>query len=351
MNRPLFATFIACLCTLSPSFAAVSNPSTGKSSLTVNNRVLAKVNGKAITLVDVVKKMDMLLYRHQPELLQLPEMRTQFYLTNWKPVLSDMIDRDLIMQEAEELKLPMSAGDVRQELEEVFGPQVMINLENAGLTFDEVWEMVRSDIIIRRMLTLRVNMPIMAKITPDEIRKSYDDYLKDASQRRQYTYRMISFKSEDAKKAEQVAAKTQPLLQSGELSLGGLEDQLKAKGLLLEGVTLSVSPVFMQGQEEILESIQNILKVLPQGSYSEPTLQQSRSEKAPLVRIYFLQEKATAQPASFDELQLELKESIARERQERDTHLYFQKLRKHFDVQLEDIQKDLPPNFAPFTAN
>src|ERR1700730_13068687 len=70
--------------------------------IVVNNRILAKVNGKEISVFDVMKKMDMLFYRQFPEYTSSMQARFQFYQVSWKRVLQDLIDKELIMADAEE---------------------------------------------------------------------------------------------------------------------------------------------------------------------------------------------------------------------------------------------------------
>src|SRR5262245_8170025 len=94
----------------------------------INNRILAKVNGKAISAFDVMKKMDMLFYRQYPEYTAIPQARLQFYQVSWKRVLQELIDKELILADAEESKLQVSAGDIRQEMELLLGPNIHSSL-------------------------------------------------------------------------------------------------------------------------------------------------------------------------------------------------------------------------------
>ena len=146
--KKLLSIFVALVlsCTLySDSFQEA------KKRIGINNRVLASVNGNVISVIDVKKKMDMIMYQSYPQYLGVAEARYEFYNSHWKEVLSDLIDRELMIADSEEKGFPISSGDVREELEEIFGPDVMFNLDNAGLTLDEAWQMVKADIIIRRM--------------------------------------------------------------------------------------------------------------------------------------------------------------------------------------------------------
>ncbi|MGA8165085.1 MAG: hypothetical protein WB791_08700, partial [Waddliaceae bacterium] len=83
----------------------------------INNRILSQVNGKAISIVDVMKKMDLLFYRQFPQYSSSVEARFQFYEINWRHVWEDLVDKELILAEAAENKIGMTNGDIRQEME------------------------------------------------------------------------------------------------------------------------------------------------------------------------------------------------------------------------------------------
>ena len=316
--------------------------------LILNNRVLAKVNGKAITVVDVTKKMDMILLRQYPEEFASHQVRYQFYQANWQRMLSDLIDRELVVLASEELNWPVPTGDIRQELEEIFGPNVRLNLETAGLTYDEVWQMLRSDILIRRMLSLQVNARVLAEITPQKVQAAYDDYVKNSSLHEEYSYRMLSFKSHDSSQAMEVAQVAHMLLSQEKLFIDKLQDALQAKGLLTESVKMTLSSTFTQKQDVLVQAVKETLASLEVGSISKPLEQRSRVEGAPIVRIYFLEGKKGTEPATFAELEPKIKDEMIKNRLAEETGNYFARLRKHFDVRLEEIEKELPANFTPY---
>src|SRR5665647_380424 len=74
----------------------------------VNNRVLAKVNGKAISVIDVMKKMDVLFFRQFPQYTSSVPARFQYYQANWKNVVKDIVDKELILADAAENTLPVT---------------------------------------------------------------------------------------------------------------------------------------------------------------------------------------------------------------------------------------------------
>ena len=86
---------LALLLSLSPLVvhANLPYPMTEESEeLIVNNRILANVHGKAFSVLDVMKQMDVFLKRHYPQYLASKPARCQYYMENWKNTLNEMIN-------------------------------------------------------------------------------------------------------------------------------------------------------------------------------------------------------------------------------------------------------------------
>lgn len=316
--------------------------------VTVNNRVLASINGKVISVIDVMKKMDMILYQNYPQYLDIPEARYDYYTKNWKEVLKDLIDRELIIADAEEKNFPVSSGDVREELEEIFGPEVMINLDNTGLTLDEAWQMVKSEILIRRMMYYQVRMRIYQQITPNEVRKAYDELIRTRGLQQECVWQCLTIKSGDTKLAVEHAEKIQELLSKEKISLEGLQNELEARKMSHPQVQIISSQLFRQKQSELSSSLQELLLSMQAGSYSKPQLQTTRSEKNPVVRIYYVQEITAEKIPSLQELEPKIREDITQKMVAERTQSYLAELRRHYHISKEQIDKELPENFQPF---
>ena len=84
--------------------------------LVVNNRILAKVNDKTISVLDVMKKMDVFLTRYYPHLSDSTTARYQYFSSQWKDVLSQMIDNELMLADAEKLELKVTDAEVRETI-------------------------------------------------------------------------------------------------------------------------------------------------------------------------------------------------------------------------------------------
>jgi len=89
--------------------------------LTINNHPLAKINGKVLSLIDVVKKMDLFLYEYDPNMKLSVAERAQFYSSRWNETLEELICNELMLLDAEQKKIEVSDGEVREELENRVG--------------------------------------------------------------------------------------------------------------------------------------------------------------------------------------------------------------------------------------
>jgi len=319
---------------LATSFLAADD----SSQITINNRVLAQVNGKAITVMDVTKKMDMMLLRNHPENELKAPFRLSFYRTNWRNVLLEMVDRELVLQAAEDFGVPVSSGDVRQELETIFGPNVLVSLEKMGLSWDEAWNLIRSEIIARRMLMWQVSSRVEAEVTPGEVRAAYERYLQGEKSGKQYSYRMITFRGEAPDAALAHAKEAHELLSKQNLPIDQLKDKFPDS---------AVSDLMIQQHDEIAVPIREILTTLAQASFSIPQLQKTR-DNTPVARIYFLQEMTELTPKSFAEMENSLREELLNERYAGASQKYFTNLRKQYNIKTDEIAAACPRDFEPY---
>ena len=108
-----FSLFSFIFLLFSPLFL-IAAPITGHSEpkISINNRILARVNGKPLTTYDLVKKMDLAFYKQYPQYASSNMARFQFYQQGWSYVLDDLITEELILADAKESHIEVSAGDL-----------------------------------------------------------------------------------------------------------------------------------------------------------------------------------------------------------------------------------------------
>lgn len=313
------------------------------SQIIVNNRILANVNGKAISVVDLMKKMDLIYYREFPQYAYSPAARFQFYETNWQHVLNELIDKELIVADAEEAKVPMSAGDVRQEMERLFGPNIIGNLDNIGMTFDEAQKIVHGDLLIQRMLFVRVNAKAMRNVTPKDVRNYYETYAKENVHPPEWTYQVITIRNKDKTAGAETANLAYHYVVNENVPLSELADKIQQNTSVGKGSQLSISEEYKHHENEISEAFKESLKQLSPENYSQPVSQTSRSDKSTVFRVFYLKGYVPEGAPTYAEVEGKLKDTLLEKNIIAESKAYLAKLRRHFDV-----QELMPEGFQPF---
>lgn len=335
------------LATLSAALQAKSDPSfllgaEEPAHIVVNNRILAKVNGKAISVIDLMKKMDILFYREFPQYTSSAQARYQFYQANWKHVFQEMVDKELIVADAEENKLPVSSGDVRQEMEQLFGPNIIGNLDKVGLTFDDAWKIVQGDILIRRMIHIRVNTKAMRCITPQDVRAAYEEFAKTNIRSDEWTYQVVTIRDKDPSTGAQAANIAYQMLTEDSIALADVPAKIKELPTIGKTSNVNISEEYRHNEKEVSPAYKEILVQLGAGQYSRPSSHKSRTDNSTVFRIFYLKEMIPGGAIPYNEVENKLKDKLLGDGIVKESKAYIKRLRRHFDVQ-EMITEDFQP--------
>lgn len=315
----------------------------------VNNRILSRVNGKPISTYDLMRKMDLAFYRQFPEYTSSNVARAQFYDMSWKYVLEDLIDKELILADAQESKIEVSGGDVRQEMEVSFGPNIIMNLDQAGISFEEAAKIMQEEIIIRRMIAGRVHAKAFRQVTPIKVKRAYEEFIDDPANTRltQWVYRIVTIKERNLQKTEETAKAAHQFLMEG-VALDQLPAILKERKCLGRKGQVNVSKSIRHNDKEISNDYRDILLHLDPGMYSQPFSHKSRSNQGVVYRILFIEDKVPGGVPSFKEMEVNLKNKLLDQAIDQETEVYLQKLRQHYHIQLQEIEASIPSDYQPF---
>jgi hypothetical protein len=228
----------------------------------------------------------------------------------------------------------------------------MINLDNAGLTLEEAWQIIKADITIRRMLIYQVESRVHTKITPQDVRKEYERYLQDCKEQEEYVWSAISLRGSSQEQVVAIGEAAYELLTKEKLPPEGTQESLKESlrnhHLWDETLSISLSPVYSQKRRELSDSLIELFSSMQEGTYSLPLFQPSRSDRTPIVRLYYLQQLPKESSYAIHEIEAQLRAQIAQQMIEQETFEYFARLRRHFHVSKDQIEAELPPTFEPF---
>ena len=321
MHR-LFVIFSIVVC----SVASGETPQDHRSSIVMENKVLATVRDQIITVFDVVKKMDMIFYQQFPQYRGVPEARCEFYRANWRRIFQELVDRQLIISMAEEKHFDVTNGDIREELEEIFGPNAMMNMYEEGLSLHDVEEMMRADILLRRALSFYVHSPVISSVTPSVLRTAYEKRIEELKGGYGWVWRSATVKSKSGDCPEGVAKQMWSLLQKSHCTI----EQISAE--LGNGYEVVLSQPFRSEKSEVAPTVQAVLEQLQPQTFSEPQPFTSRSDPRQGWRCYIVDERFSVKVPSFEELEALLQNEIASPVITVRTAEFFEDLRKQYGV-------------------
>ena len=303
----------------------------------VNNRVLLKIGGKPITVMDVVRKMDLLFHQQYAEYAGQPSARFQFYTASWRTVLRNVIDDYLIMADAEEKKIDVSEGEIREEMERAFGPDVVFNIDKVGISFDEAWDLIKTDLIVQKMTGMMVHSKAISDIHPIDVRRRYEKMVAENPPENKWVYQVVSLRAEDDELSRSVGERAHNMLAMQHIPLEMVRGQIEE-----QGVQFSLSAEYVRSPKEISNSHRSVLEKLENGTYSAPV------SKRGVSYIFYLKEFKPGEAIAFQDAAGNIKQEIIQERINYHSSEYRDKLRKHYALTENYIAEIIPEETQPF---
>ena len=325
-------------------FAAPSMPSS--SEIVVNNRILANINGETISVMDVMKKMDLFLSQYYPQYLNSPQARLQFYTMQWKQTLQQMIDQKLMVADAESRKIETTDGEVREEIQNRWGPNVSASLDKLGLTLEEAKQLVHQELVVQKMQWLRVTSKVMSRMTTDVIRSAYKTHLQKNPPKEIWSYQFLTLRCDTLEKSLALAQEISKLYASSNIELAVAADLFKQKLPEEEWKNVTLSSDFQSEDKDLSAAYRAVLQSTSTASWSTPAIQQSRDGKD-VVRIFHLKAHTKQIAAPFENLANRLKQDLLNEHADVEMTLYLSRLYQRFNY--DPKQLDIPPHFEPFS--
>lgn len=341
---------------LVPFFAALADPfgAPAEPELIVNNRILAKVQDKTISVLDVMKKMDVFIARYYPQYAKSNAARHQFFSTNWRDTLRQMIDNELMMADAESREIKVSDGEVREEVQQRFGPNVMGTLSDLHLTYEEARRMVHQDMIAQRMNWFRVTSKALQKVNSQDVKDAYKKYCEANPPKEEWQYQVLSIRAASKEEAEKAASKAFELLGHEGVTLQAAANELSPDPTVQlasdtensqPSVSLTVSSDYKAEDKALTEAHRAVLSKLNVGAFSSPVEQVSRDGSV-VFRIFYLKDHQISAPPKFEEIAANLKDALLEQVSMEENAQYTAKLRQRFGY--DDKSLDIPADFEPF---
>ena len=320
---------------------------TAKTKIAVNNIPLAKVNSRIISLADVVKELDMRMYLHSPEEYKNVNNRIGFYKESWKRQLDELILLEFLKKEAEEKKIKISDADIRQELVSRYGSDLINKLHEANLTYDDVKNSVKNDILSQQMNWYGFVNKIFYKVGPQTLKTAYDEYIQMNPGNESWKYQFLTVRVKNKEKAEQIAFKIKALDPTAFPHLQALKDSLTSLFSKEEEFKISLTEELSVEDKNIAPAHKTILSNMALESVSAPSFMHQNNEY--LIRVFFLKDHIKSEPIPFQQMTEKLKHDLVGRMAEKERGLFFQKLKDKYGYSDDQLYLPLPADFTPFS--
>jgi len=347
-------TLYASLIFLFSSSLIISNPPPVPSAqetghILVNNRILAKVGDRTLSVIDVMKKMDMLLMQGYPDLVHSLPARYQFYSSQWRSTLKQMVHTELMLADAESIELKVTDADVRETMLNKFGPHVMATLDTLNLSYEEAREMIHAELVMQRMTWYRVHSKALQKVHSQDIKSAYLAFCANHPPLEEWKYQVFSVRSTLKEVGAKVAQKAHTLLTEKHQALQDVASLLQEPTPPTEeSVSVAVSQEYTANEKTLSAAHKEVLENLSVGSYSTPIAQVSRADQSVVHRIFFLKEYKKSEIPSFEKVFDKLHEELLEQAASEENALYTAKLRERFGYD-DKMLEEIPEDFQPFT--
>lgn len=347
--QALFTSLIlltSSICSQTPNSILATENSSKR--LVVNNRILAKVNEKTISVLDVVKKMDVFLNKYYPHLIDSPVARYQYFNANWKETLSQMIDNELILADAQKLELKITDAEIRETIIERFGPNIMASLDKLKLSYEEAKEMIQTEITVDKMTWYRVHSKALQAVGPEEIKKAYQNYVVKNPPSEKLEYQVLSIRTKDEALGKTLSDRAFSLLNKTKKALPDVICELKEEYSDDSSVTISLSEEYQTDTKSISENHKHALLKLAVDSISEPLRQMSKVDQTAVYRIFHLKNRKKVLPPVFSQISDKLKDELLQQEVMKASSSYLQKLREKFGYDSKNLEDNSLNDFHPF---
>lgn len=348
MKRAIFFLLVATSLVADPIFTPsmpAPDPSEG---FRVNNAILARVNGNTISVLDVIKKMDLAFHQSYPQLIDSKEARFQFYQSGWKTILNEMIHMELILADSVAKELKLTDGEIREEIESRFGPNIMSTLDKIGLTFDEAWKLIKNEMTVQRMKWYFVNSKALQTVTPKLVRQKYLEYCDSNPAKETWQYQVISIRGDDKAKMEEFGKRLYDVLESKLPESSEMFQGLDKIAADFPECTMQLSSEYSMETQNLSVAHREVLSKLTPNSISSPIIQTSRTDNKNLSRIFYLKNHQIDKPPTFDEISSRLENELLNQVAYQESLNYMEKLKKLYGDG-RDFQEKLPDDFVPFS--
>jgi hypothetical protein len=349
MTKQLLSFFVSFFCLTFPIFSDPISVEPGQK-LVIQNRILTKINDKTISVLDVVKKMEVFLNKYYPQYAGSSAAKFQYFSSQWREVFLQMIDHELILADAAKLDLKITDSEVREAIHEKFGPNIMGSLDAIGLSYEEAKEMVHSELIVQKMTWFKIHAKALNKVNVQDIKAAYAAYCDKNPAKEILEYQVLSVKAQNEELAHQIAEKAFELCANSPNKIAEIKERLAAD--LPENspeVNITLSEDFKLDAKSISSNHKETLFKLAKDSISHPVKQISRADQSSVFRIFHLKNRTKTALPSLRSMYEKLQNQLVQEAAAEESKSYIAKLRERYGFDAKALEDSIPSGFQPFS--
>ena len=218
----------------------------------------------------------------------------------------------------------------------------------SGISYEEAREMVEGDLLLRRMMGVRVNIKAQQRIGPRELRRAYEEYAESNKRPTEWVFQVITIRNSNAEKGAAAANILRNILVGKQETIEELAKHYQDISAIDSNTKVSFSEEYRQNENDVSEAYQETLKTMKPDSFSQPIAQQSRGKNETVHRIFYLKTTTPGGMIPFAEVETELQNKLIGEAINAETEIYLNRLRKQSGLTKENMAQTIPADFQPF---
>lgn len=346
---------LSLLLTLASSFTQNDAPMMPQEQhrLIIQNRILAKVHNNTISVLDVVKKMEIFFNKYYPQYADSVQAKHQYFSSQWKDTLLQMIDHELILADAEKMELKVTDSEVRETMSEKFGPNVMATLDTLGINYEEAKTMIHSELAVQRMTWFKVHSKALNSVNTQDIKLAYSNFCKKNPPKEFWEYQVLSIKAASEELADQIIQKVNSLSQGSATDIKKIAEELKSSlpnnPEEAPSFTITLSDPVKTEEKNLSTSYKEVLSPLLLNAISAPIKQISKTDKSTVCRVFQLIDHTKTTVPTLRSMHEKLQNQLIQEESDKESRIYIAKLRERYGFDAKSLEETIPTGFQPFS--
>lgn len=298
-------------------------------------QVLWKSITGTITSYDLVKQMDLMLL-HQGRSIPA-NLKQDYYKASWQSVLQNMVERDLILQQAHEKDFKVERHEVIDEITRRLGNNYIVVLDKENIPLNDLIEDIEKELLVQRMIYIKVHYKAQRALTLGAISERYNEYLRNNPARTLVTFDLYTLKTKadslDSSLGEALLDLEKRLLSQRLLS------DIELKEMSEQEVSISRLNFNQVDQSKLNELLASKAQELSEGALSYWNIPEAREANEPntQAKLIHLLKREEEHPKSLNTLRDQLEHELFNIHLEKASQAYIKQLYSTYEEELSEL--------------